>query len=1041
MSSHRGRVGFRAADWPAGLAVFAIAAPAFAQQSGTGSERDQTEIVVTGSRIPRAGFDTLEPAAVISSQYIESRGLTNIADALNETPGFGTGVTPEGNQSSFGPGVSFVNRFGLGSNRTLTLVNGRRVVSSNPANIFGPAASGNQVDLNFVPTVLIDSIDNLAVGGAPTYGADAIAGVVNVRLKQNYEGLQFFGQYGQLEAGGMANNSVGLIGGRNFGGDRGNVTVSLQRSRLDGLLATRVPRFADAYSFATNPVVGVTANQPARRPDNDGRVNPDVPFNTGPSDGIPNAVLIRNRRNATVNFGGVALPLQLPNGLNTLAAPDSRLRCFGATAVDPGTCLHFAADGQLVPYDPGTNFGTTDASGGDGLYLIETAQLMSDLERNSATVNVHFDLSENLRLFGDVFAYKAKALELVDQPAYNSASFGGSSGALTLPAAHPLLTQQARDTLAGLGVQAFRLSRAHRDLAENNARGETDLYQAVVGLEGGFDAAGRRFDWEIYGNFGKRDSVYFSNQLNRQRFVNAINVVSVDGQLQCSATPGYLGLPAAQGGRIQVGADLPVADADCVPLDIFGEARPSAAALEYVSSWQRIDDSSRQRVFNANIGSQLFDIWGGAIAYNVGWESRRESTAFVPDEFLRLGRGRNAAIQTVSGSYHTQEFFGEVIVPLVSERNELPLLRKLTLTGKGRRVDNSVNGEFSAWTGGLQWAPSQDIELRANITRSLRAPSLTELYTPVSPLFTQVNDPCSTQFLSSGTRPDVRAANCAEFFAQYGLPANGSWQSTAVSASVQGSSQGNTALRNESANAWTAGFILRPRWVPNLELAVDWVDIRVEDAITSLTANDLAEACFDNEDFPNHYCGFFTRNAPGAGDPGQVSFVQTGYANGAYQSMAGVTVEGRYRQEFATLGNFELGLSFYRLREELRSATGILRTNSRQQIGSPRNSAQLNLVYEKGPFGARWQTHYVGSQLYNHTFNADSRDILKLNSDYTHNLSMYYDISDRAVMRLAVTNLFDGDPPFPIGGDAFNGNYDFLGRRYSLSVSYEFGGR
>jgi outer membrane receptor protein involved in Fe transport len=781
--------------------------------------------------------------------------------------------------------------------------------------------------------------------------------------------------------------------------------------------------------------------QPTRRPENDGRVNPDVPFNTGPTDGIPNAVLIRNRRNATVNFGGVALPLQLANGLNTLEGPDSRLRCFGATSANPGTCLQFAPNGELVPYNPGTNFGTSDASGGDGLYLIETAQVMSDLERNSATVNAHFDLTDNLRVFGDLFAYKAKALELVDQPAYNSASFGGSSGAITLPANHPLLTQQARDTLAGLGVQTFRLSRAHRDLAENNARGETDLYQAVLGLDGHFDAAGRQFEWEIYGNFGKRDSIYYSNQIHRQRFVNAINVANVGGQLQCSVSPGYTGLAAGQGGRVQVGADLPVADAACVPLDVFGEGRPSAAAIDYVSSQQRIDDSAEQRVFNANIGSHLFDVWGGAVAYNVGWESRRESTDFSPDDFMRSGLGRNAAIQRVSGSYRTDEFFGEVIVPLVSGKNEIPLLRELALTGKARRVDNSVNGEFTAWTGGLQWSPVEDLQLRGNVTRSLRAPSLTELYTPVSPLFTQVNDPCSTQFLSSGTRRAVRAANCAEFFAQYGLPANGSWQSTAASSSVQGSSQGNTALRNESANAWTAGFILRPSRIPTLELAVDWVDIRVEDAITNLTANDLAEACFDNADYPNHYCNFFTRNAPGAGDPGQISFVQTGYANGAFQSMAGLTVEGRYRHEFAKLGAFELGLSFYRLSEELRSATGLVRVNSAEQIGSPRNSAQLNLIYEKGPFGARWQSHYVGSQLYNRTFNADSRDILALNSDHTHNLSLYYDVADRAVVRLAVTNLFDGEPPFPVVGDSFNGNYDFLGRRYSLSVSYDFGGK
>ena len=136
-----------------------------------------------------------------------------------------------------------------------------------------------------------------------------------------------------------------------------------------------------------------------------------------------------------------------------------------------------------------------------------------------------------------------------------------------------------------------------------------------------------------------------------------------------------------------------------------------------------------------------------------------------------------------------------------------------------------------------------------------------------------------------------------------------------------------------------------------------------------------------------------------------------------------------------------MGVSDYRLREELRSATGIVTVNSEEVLGSPTDSAQLNFIYEKGPFGARWQTNYVGKQLYSRTFNAESRDILEVNGDYTHNLSLYYEPLESTTVRLAVTNIFDGMPPFPIGGDSFNGNYEFLGRRYSLSVTYDFGAK
>ena len=1019
--------------WTAASGFPAIA---HAQGAEPGDDRRLTEVLVTGTRIVHQG-DSLEPDMAISGAYIADRGLTNVADALNESPGFGTGVTPEGNQSTYGAGVSFVNRFGLGTNRTLTLVNGRRVVTSNPANIFGPAASGTQVDLNFIPSILVERIDNLAVGGAPVYGADAIAGVVNVKLRTDFQGLQAFGTYGQLEDGGMASNSVGLVGGLNFAEGRGNVTTSIQHSNLDGILTTRIPRFAEALSFTPNPSAGITATQPARLPGNDGRVHSTVPFNTSPNDGIPNAILIRNQRMAAVTFGGLAFP----TGADNLAAPDNRLRCFGATATDPGTCLQFSPAGELVPYDTGSNFGLTSASGGDGIRPADMASAMTDLTRTSVTVSTHFDLNDRVRLFGDFHGYDAEARELVDQPGYNYTAFGGgSSGPITLPADHPALTQQARNTFASLGVDTFRISRAHRDLLVNHAHGKTSLYQAVAGADGDFDAGGRHFDWEVYANFGKRESTYFSNQLNRQRFVNALNVVDVGGQLQCSPDPGYASLPES-GGRVQVGANLPVADPDCVPLDMFGEGRPSQAARDYIASIQRIDDSAEQRVFHANIGSHLFDVWGGPIAYNAGWESRREASDFAPDAYLRAALGRSSPLQAVKGAYSTQEFFGEVVVPLVGERNAKPLLREFTLFGKGRRVDNEVNGEFTAWTGGLQWKPVDDLQIRGNLTRSMRAPSLLELYTPVSPLFTTVPDPCSSANLVNGTRPAVRAANCERFFAEYGLPDDGSWQSIANNVSVPGSTQGNQDLRNESANAWTLGFILRPRWLEGLDIAVDWIDIRVDDAITNLTTEDLAEACFDNADYPNHYCGFFQRNAPGSTNPGQITFVQTGYVNGAYQSMAGVTVDAAYRRPIGRFGNLDVGLRYFRLREERASATGLVTANTGSQIGSPTNSVQLDLAWEKGPLSMAWQTNYVSAQLYDRGFTADSRDVLEVNADYTHNLSARYRWKDSTTFRLAITNLLDGKPPFPIGAEAFNGNYDFLGRRYSLSIAHEFGGR
>ncbi|HAV79813.1 MAG TPA: TonB-dependent receptor, partial [Erythrobacter sp.] len=190
----------------AGIAALAVSTPAFAQdaddtivdeQAAAAPEADNA-IVVTGSRIRRPNRDTLEPSIVVNADQIEERGLTNVGEVLNEQPAFGPPASSAvgGQSGSFGSGQSFINFFGLGSQRTLTLVNSRRYVSSNTASIFGPVAAGSQVDLNTIPTLMVDRLETIAVGGAPIYGADAIAGTVNIILKDRFEGVRFDAQMG-----------------------------------------------------------------------------------------------------------------------------------------------------------------------------------------------------------------------------------------------------------------------------------------------------------------------------------------------------------------------------------------------------------------------------------------------------------------------------------------------------------------------------------------------------------------------------------------------------------------------------------------------------------------------------------------------------------------------------------------------------------------------------------------------------------------------------------------------------------------------------
>jgi iron complex outermembrane receptor protein len=169
-----------------------------------------SEVVVTGSRIARPETERLQPTTVITSDTLDKRSITNVVDALSELPAFGQ---PDnslvGGQSGFGVGQSFANFFSLGSQRTLTLVDGRRFVPGNSPSIFGATGNGGeQVDLNSIPTQLIDRVEAVAVGGAPIYGSDAIAGTVNIILKHDYEGLDVDAQ-GGTSTHGDANQAGG----------------------------------------------------------------------------------------------------------------------------------------------------------------------------------------------------------------------------------------------------------------------------------------------------------------------------------------------------------------------------------------------------------------------------------------------------------------------------------------------------------------------------------------------------------------------------------------------------------------------------------------------------------------------------------------------------------------------------------------------------------------------------------------------------------------------------------------------------------------
>ena len=997
--------------------------PAADSSSATGDAKQLDSVLVTGSRIARAGFDTLEPANVVGHEYIQGFGFTNVADAMFNQPSFTAGASSQGDQSDYGAGVNFLGRFGLGSNRQLTLVNGRRFVTSNPPTVFGPDKGGTQVDLNVIPTILIDQVETIGIGGAPTYGSDAISGVTNLLLRKNFDGAEVRMGYGLTDRGDNERFNYSALLGSNFGQGRGNVTIALDADDSQGVRSTARKFLRQAYAFAPNPSArAIAAFQPGRTPGNDGRVNPHIGFDTGPHDGIPGSVLIRNFRLSDMTWGGLLFPA---DG-DTVRDGSGQLRGFGE---DADQFVQFDRSGNLVRYNPGTNFGISEASGGDGMDLVETSQIISDLKRKSVFALGNYDFSEHLSGFFEASFYTSAARELVDENTYNAASFGvgnvdGSGdqdGTLNFNINNPFLTEQNRQVLRTLGVEDFVLSRSSRDLAGNNSGADTNLWRGVFGLQGDFDAAGRNFKWEASVDHGEGNFDYYGTGLIQQNFINAINVTrNGTGQIVCDNT--------AAGTTV---------DPACVPLNLFGEGVASQAARRYVTTPTHAQAQMKQTVFNANITGALLDLPGGELRFNAGYERRKEQGSFTPSEFERLGLGRSVATEPAAGQYTTNEYFGEMLAPLVNRDANIPGLHRLDVTGKIRRVENTVNGWFSAYTYGLQYEPIAGLQLRGNKTSSFRAPSIAELYTSQQPAYYFIPEPCTAAEIGSGQRPDVRARNCQAFFNYYNNVDPASFEE--APSSQLGSLSGNRRLQNEQAKSWTAGVVLQPEWIKGLRIAADWYNIQISNAITSLRPNDIVSGCFDSDTFnandvpnANSFCSLITRNP----QTGVASSIRTSFTNGPYINFRGWTAEVNYRFDLAQInwGSGAVDLGFYGYFPktlESSPAQGVPPKESVGEIDMPKRQFQWNARYTGNHWNLGLSANYTSGAVYDLTYTIEARDFLSIPSYTSYDADVGYTFDTHTSINLAVLNVTDKL-------HAFTHSYDTLGRRYMLTLNHRF---
>ena len=1026
-----------------------------AAESRQEGQAPQDEVVVTGSRIARPELESVSPVSVLDSKAIETRGFSTLGQALNELPSFGVpGASPIGaGQSSFGPGQSFVDFLGLGSQRTLTLVNSRRFVSSNTASIFGPTGSGgNQVDLNVIPTKLIDRVEQVAAIGAPIYGSDAIAGTINVILKRNYEGVDLDAQYALTSRGDAPDYRFRVLAGRNFAGGRGNITVSGEYNKAKGLV------YRDRSLLSTGDFFAAP---------ND----PNSPFTQ---------VITRDRRIPSISPFGIPLVGGAEFGLDISLSPGQNENLvFGDPSqnfgVGPGlgfptngTQLRFDANGNLIPIVFGTATAlptdfVIDFSGGNGFSLVDVSNLLTDSERYNANILGSFEITENLRIFGEGWYSSSKGINAVAQPVYNSGLFdsaGTRDGNLIVSINNPFLSAAARQTIlnsinnnpnsdqnygltpTGGPQDYFYLGRANTDLYSGQSVGRVEVIRGVLGVDGTVNVLpGRDWRFEAFANYGRSRTTGRVPELNQQNFLNALNSVrDASGNIVCA--PGATNSPIA------------TVSSTCAPFNPFGQQN-SQAVRDYVTTIANPRSLNEQYDFVASVSGPLVKLPGGNLSFALGYEHRDESQKFDPGAFYfggadpdptsdangdgdptndRSSFGRSVPIDAVSGRYNTDEIFGELNADIISADQSIPLIRSFSIQSAGRYVMNSIAGNDFTWTAGARLQPIRDITFRGAYTRAIRAPAITEAFNPSSSAFIFATDPCDQRNRGSGPNPTARAANCAAA----GLPAN--FSSLSASRSFPGIVVGNANLGNEKSDSYTIGAIIQPRFIRNLTITVDYVDITLKDVISQFSPEQVLNACYDSSDFPNNqFCANISRD-----NAGQLDNVTTSYFNSAELRAKAILANADLRVATPFLGA-ESRLTFnvnYQYSDTLSSRASATDAPTRLNgsIGYSTHKGIGSVGYENGPFAGQVQVAYIGPAEFDRNVPENFREFDGVGDVAFVNLSASYNIGEQFTLRGTVDNVFDTNPPFPspVGGGVTTYFRGIIGRVFRIGAAVHF---
>ncbi len=1008
----------------AGLAVFApTMVLAQTQQAQTQQEEDEDsaeidEVVVTGSRIRRNEFTSSQPIQVITSEQATLEGLADTTEILQSSTAANTATQINNFFTGFvttgGPGVNTVSLRGLGAQRTLVLINGRRVGPAGVRGTVGPT------DLNTIPSSLIERAEILTDGASSIYGSDAVAGVINIITKTNLDG-GFIGTYASLPLeGGGEEVQVSASYGKTF--DRGYLSVGADYYERTELL------FGDRENFDCPQDRVYSDSALSNRIDvlEDGEYKCDFVLNSimrTQFAGSAGPVLAANRRDGDFVFNSAAVQ---GGGFPGCDAPGFQHVAGGAgvcSITAQPTAVRRAAYSVYPLYSD--------------RYASRTA--VSPVTRTSFTAFGGHDITPNLELFGELLLNRRESeqrswrqLFPTVSPYHTNNPFGGPFNGMS-------------NTFNG-GYYVTPVA-----LVDTFSRQRVDYGRVVVGLRGDVDLFGRGWDWELSTQYSKSDGTYGGNFFYNDRVAATagLDALFAGRPFGASAAPGTPEAANCDVARLTSATACPTGGVNWFTDAFVSDGQLTAAEAAFINGYEEGGTTYIHQYVEGVMSGDLFNLPAGPVGAALGFHMRKEEIDDQPGPQQQAGNlwGQTAAGRT-RGSDTVKELFAEVELPLL---RDLPLFDSLSVNLSGRLSDYASYGENSTYKVGLNWRITPEFRLRASQGTSFRAPALYELFlaNQTSFLGQASVDPCRNW--GTSTNQTLRD-NCAAD----GVPDNYNDPGSSALIITGG---GAGILEPETAEAVSVGLIFTPTFA-DLNIALDYFQIDVDNQVAQFGAGNIVSACYNSDTYPNDpLCTLFVRDKT-AGSPrlNQIISVNDSYVNISRQSNKGLDLNVRYTREFSFMDLTIAARASHILDWTQQVFTASVPTVLNSRIGSPETVGELTFRLDRGDWTVFYAIDYVGpadNQPFNTNpaqaggaivFLGQAAFVKRSVDEYLNHAVSIRKRFDKWTLQAGVQNIFDENPPFlgigsgatVIGNVPLATQYDWNGRTAFVNVSRTF---